>query len=151
MALIRFAQRPELWNPWSELERIRQGLDKLSLGYPDFKMPFGTNVFPALNIVEEEETVIVKAEIPGVRREDLEISLEGDALTIRGRREVRHEEEKVSFHRREIESGSFSRAVTLPVKINPDTVNARLENGILTVTLEKAAEMKPRRIAIETA
>jgi HSP20 family protein len=151
MALIRFGERPELRNPWAEFERIRQGLDRLSHGYFPREAPFGgATVFPALNVFEERETLTIKAELPGVEAGDLSVSMEGDTLTIKGKREPRHNGEKLSFHRREIETGNFSRAVNLPIKVNPESVTAKLTNGILTITLEKAAEVKPRQVTVTT-
>lgn len=151
MAIIRFGERPDFWNPWSEFERIRQGLDKLSQGYMAREIPFGrATVFPALNVVEQRDNLIIKAELPGVKAEDLEVSLEGDTLSIRGKRAVRTGEEKISYHRREIETGNFNRSITLPIKVNPETVQARLINGVLTVTMDKAAELKPRQVTVKT-
>jgi HSP20 family protein len=151
MALIRFGDRQELRNPWTEFERIRQGMDKLSQGYYSREFPFGSaTVFPALNVFEDREHVIIKAELPGVEAEYLTISLEGETLTVKGKREAKHNGEKLSYHRREIEAGNFSRAINLPIKVNPETVTARLTNGILTITMEKAAEVKPRQVTVTT-
>jgi len=94
--------------------------------------------------------LIIKAEIPGVKAEHLDIALEGDTLTIKGKREVRPAAEKVSYHRREIEAGNFNRSIGVPVKVNPDTVKAKITDGILTITMEKAAELKPRQIKVMT-
>lgn len=151
MAIIRFGDWPELRNPWAEFERLRQGLDRISGGYRAGEAPFGrATVFPALNVYEDQDSVTVKAELPGVEAEDLTISLEGDTLTIKGKREAKQKEEKLSYHRREIESGSFSRAVNLPIKVDPEKVTARLTNGILTITMEKAAEVRPRQVNVIT-
>lgn len=150
MVMIRFGDRPEK-NPWAEFERIRQGLDKLSRGYRAGEIPFsGATVFPALNMYEERDALTVKAELPGVEVQDLSISLEGDTLTIKGKREVKRQEGQLSYHRREIESGNFSRAVNLPIKVDPEKVTARLINGILTITMEKAAEVRPRQVNVIT-
>ena len=148
MAFIRFAERPAFRNPWAEFERIRQGLDELSRSYADKGKSNLANVYPALNIYEEADRVIITAELPGVRIQDLALSLEGDTLTIQGKRNARQVEPGVSYHRREIEAGSFNRAVTLPVKVNAEQVSARLTNGILTVTLLKASEATPRQIKV---
>ena len=148
MAFIRFAERPAFRNPWAEFERIRQGLDELSRSYADKGKSNLANVYPALNIYEEADRVIITAELPGVRIQDLALSLEGDTLTIQGKRSARQVEPGVSYHRREIEAGSFNRAVTLPVKVNAEQVSARLTNGILTVTLLKASEATPRQIKV---
>jgi HSP20 family protein len=151
MALIRFGERPEFRNPWAEFERLRQGLDRLSRGYYPRETPFGgATVFPALNVFEEQETLTIKAELPGVEPGDLNVSMEGDTLTIKGKREPRHTGEKLSYHRREIETGNFSRAINLPIKVDPESVKARLTNGVLTITLEKAAEVKPRQVTVTT-
>jgi len=151
MALIRFTEQPRFMNPWAEFERIRQGLDALSrnmLGEGRVAMP--ATVFPPLNIYETKEELIIKAELPGVKAEDLDISLEGDTLTLQGQRKRTDEGEKTSYHRREIEAGSFSRALTLPTKVDLDKMTAKLVDGILTITLQKADEVKPRHIEIST-
>lgn len=150
MAIIRFGDWPEK-NPWTEFERIRQGLDRLSRGYYAGESPFGgPTVFPALNVYEQHDALIVKAELPGVDAQDLAVSIEGDTLTIKGKREVKHAGEKLSYHRHEIESGNFSRAINLPIKVDPEKVTARLTNGILTIAMEKAAEVRPRQVNVIT-
>jgi len=110
----------------------------------------GPTVFPALNVFEDKNILTVKAELPGVKAEHLDISFESDTLTIKGRREPYHNGEKVSYHRREIETGSFSRALTMPIKVAPDSITARLQDGILVITMEKAADVKPRQITVKT-
>jgi len=150
MAIIRFTERPGFRNPWAEFERIRQGFDQLSRNFAGRDVQYGdANVFPPLNIFEDRESLIVKAEIAGVNSQNLEISLEGETLTIQGIRK-KSNNETLSYHRREIERGNFSRAISLPVKVDPDTVSAKLKNGILTVTINKAAEVKPRQVNVTT-
>lgn len=149
MAFIRFTDRPAFRNPWVEFERIRQGLDELSRSYAEKgKAQIRANVYPPLNIYEETDRMVVTAEIPGVKPEDLDISLEGDTLSIQGKRDSRQDDFTISYHRREIESGSFSRALALPVKVDVERISAKLTNGILTVTLMKAAEATPRQIPV---
>ena len=149
MAFIRFTDRPAFRNPWVEFERIRQGLDELSRSYAEKgKAQIRANVYPPLNIYEEAAKMVLSAEIPGVKAEDLDISLEGDTLSIQGKRDSREDDFTLSYHRREIESGSFSRAISLPVKVDVERISAKLVNGILTVTLMKAAEATPRQIRV---
>jgi HSP20 family protein len=149
MTFLRFADRPAFGNPWAEFERIRQGLDELSRSYVEKgKGHIRANVYPPLNIYEETDRLLVTAELPGVKASDLEVSIEGETLTIQGKRDRRQNESGISYHRREIESGSFSRAITLPVKVEAEQVSARLINGILTVTLQKASAATPRQIKI---
>lgn len=149
MAFIRFTDRPAFRNPWVEFERIRQGLDELTRSYAEKgKAQIRANVYPPLNIFEEADKMVITAEIPGVKPEDLDISLEGETLSIQGKRGSRQDDFTISYHRREIESGSFSRAVSLPVKVDVERISAKLVNGILTVTLMKAAEATPRQIKV---
>lgn len=149
MAFIRFVDRPAFRNPWAEFERIRQGLDELSRSYGDKAQAQGrANVYPPLNIYEEPDRLLVTAELPGVKVEDLDLSIEGDTLTLQGKRDNRQPDAGISYHRREIESGSFSRAIALPVKVDGERVAAKLHNGVLTITLIKASEGVPRQIKV---
>lgn len=151
MPFIRFADRPAFGNPWTEFERIRQGLDELTRTYIDkSKTQNRANVYPALNIFEETDRLVITAELPGVKTQDLSLSLEGETLTIQGKRDSRQTEAGISYHRREIESGSFSRAITLPVKVEVEHTEAKLNNGILTITLMKASATPPRQIKVSS-
>lgn len=149
MAFIRFVDRPAFRNPWAEFERIRRGLDELSRSCGDkAQAQARANVYPPLNIYEEPDRLLVTAELPGVKVEDLDLSIEGDTLTLQGKREHRQPDAGISYHRREIESGGFSRAVALPVKVDTERVAAKLHNGVLTITLMKASEVTPRQINV---
>ncbi len=149
MALIRFAERPVFRNPWAEFERIRQGLDELSRNLvSEGKAHMHATVYPPLNMYETKDALILKAELPGVHPDDLEISLEGDTLTLQGQRLRNVDDKATSYHRREIATGNFSRALALPTKVDLDNMKATLVDGILTITLQKADEVKPRQIKI---
>lgn len=151
MALIQFTERPNLRNPWAEFERIRRGLDELSRGIGgDGKPTSQATVYPALNVTEDADHLIISAELPGLKAEDLEITLEGETLTLQGKRKGR-DDGKLSYHRREIKHGNFSRAITLPTKVDNEHMTANLTNGILTLTLGKASEVKPRKITVTTS
>jgi len=151
MAIIRFSDRPLFRNPWVDFERMRREFDTLFQGLAgEYPGRPGTTVFPALNISEDANHLFVRAEIPGVKAADLDLSVEGDTLTISGERTTCPVDQKLSYHRREIECGRFSRAVTLPTRVNPDQVGAGFVNGVLTITLPKAEAVKPRKIAIKT-
>jgi len=151
MALIRFTERPHFRNPWAEFERIRAGLDELSQNLvKEGKMHMDPTVFPPLNIYESGDALIIKAELPGFQAEDLDISIEGDTLTLQGTRKRDQENKNASYHRREIETGNFSRAIALPARIDLDKVTAKLADGILSLTLHKADVVKPKQINITT-
>ena len=150
MAIIRFTDKPFFRTPWTEIDRMRQEMEShfRHLMGGNYGLPEST-AFPPLNIFEGEETIVVTAEVAGVRPEVISVSVEGDTLSISGVRES--VTDKVSYHRREIQSGTFSRAVSLPAKVAVDRITAKTANGILTIQLPKAEEAKPRRITVQTA
>lgn len=150
MALIRFTEKPNFRNPWAEFERIRQGLDDLSRNFGvQSGLQDRASVFPPVNMYEDADSIVIKAELPGVATENMDISIEGDTLSLQGKRPaVTDDQEKVSYHRHEIEAGNFSRAIALPVKVDVDNITAKTINGILMITLPKAAEVKPRQIQV---
>jgi HSP20 family protein len=108
-----------------------------------------SGVYPPLNITQDTDNFYVRAEMPGVKLEDIELTAIRNKLAISGKREII--EENASYHRREREGGSFSRSLTLPSEVDGDRVDARYDDGVLTVTLPKAEEAKPRQIAIKTS
>lgn len=123
----------ELMEEFPALGRVREGIQ-----------------YPAVNVWDDEDNVFVESEVPGLAMDDIELSILGNELTIKGERKVAHTE-GVSFHRRERAVGAFSRVVHLPVNVNADKVDASLDNGVLTVVLPKADEARPRKIHVATA
>jgi HSP20 family protein len=107
----------------------------------------GVRAFPAVNVWEAENELFAEAELPGVRSEDVEVTVVGDELTIKGRRTAPESGEAV-FHRRERGTGEFTRTLRLPIEIDSARVAAKLENGVLSVTLPKAEAAKPRKIEV---
>jgi HSP20 family protein len=104
---------------------------------------------PAIDMYQTDNEVVVKASIPGIKAEEVQINVTGDILTLRG--EVKHEEDRTdrAWHIREHRFGSFERSVGLPTTVKSDKAEAVFENGILTITLPKADEVKPRTINIK--
>lgn len=150
MAIVRFADQKLFRNPWADFERMRRELDALfqGRGVEAGGNAAGATVFPALNISEDSLHIYVRAEIPGVPASEVDISIEGDTLTIRGERKTCSANEKYSYHRRELECGNFSRAVALPAKVQVDKVAAKAKDGIITITLPKAETVTPRQIKV---
>ncbi len=146
--LRRIASFPD-WAPaYRDLDDVRRELDRVFDSLGDFTGFRTAGVFPAINVFETPDAIRVRAEIPGVRREDLEVSVENDTLTVAGKREMTRESDEASFHRREREWGSFRRSFSLPVRIDGNHVQARYADGILTVELPKAAEARPKQITV---
>ena len=140
------------WNvrsSFSELERMRQQMDNLFNRVPDTGMPsLHAGVFPSINLTEDQETYHIRAELPGISAEDLDIQATGNNLSISGERKIEAENDSVRYHRREREAGKFSRAISLPGDIDPDGVSASLADGVLKVSVPKAEKAKPKQITI---
>jgi HSP20 family protein len=106
-------------------------------------------VFPLVNLTEDKDNYFVRAELPGLKGEELNISVTGKNLTISGERKIPSEGDNVRYHRREREAGSFNRIVALPRDVEVDDVEAGLVDGVLTVTIPKAEEAKPKQITVK--
>jgi len=138
--------------PTLAFDNLRQDFDRVFegiLGPMSNVGAFSTSVFPAVNVWEDGDRLYAEAELPGVEMKDLEISVVGNELAIKGERKP-VQGEKVVYHRQERGTGAFARFVTLPVAVDASAVEAVLKNGVLTITLPKAAEAKPRRIEVRT-
>ena len=140
------------WNPFGEMARMRNEIDRL---FEDaFNAPAGkwerNDVwgFP-LDVTENDDTFTVKAAVPGMNPDDLDITISDNVLTIKGetRSEESREEEKV--HLRERRFGSFMRSISLPTPVESDNVDATYENGVLTLSIPKAEAVKPKRISVK--
>ena len=110
----------------------------------------GAGVFPPMNITQDDDNFYLRAEIPGMKPADLSISALRNRVAISGKREIPREHDRVSYHRKERPEGAFNRAVTLPTEVDAERVVARYADGILTLTLPKAEQAKPRQIAVRT-
>ena len=106
------------------------------------------DVFPKVDIVDRDEALIVRAEMPGIRKEDLDITLTGDRLTLEARREFKEEEKKEDFYRHEMAYGRLYRAIHLPVEIKVDDVKAELAEGILEIYLPKVEATEPLKVEV---
>jgi HSP20 family protein len=104
---------------------------------------------PAVDIVERDNAYLVKAEVPGLAPENIDVQVENDVLTVRGERKYENEEEQAGYRRVERSYGSFARSFVLPKGTNPDTVEAQVENGVLTVTIPKAAAAVARKVEVK--
>ncbi len=133
---------------FNDFFRLRDELDQLfDIGLPLSNIrsvPRGT--FPAINIEEQKEAVCIDAYLPGVEPKDVELTIEENTLAIKGRRETGNGGR--NYHRRERFSGNFSRIVSLPEGLDPDKAEARYHDGILSITIARAEEKKPKQITV---
>ena len=108
-------------------------------------------MFPLTNITEDKDNYYVRAELPGIKADELDISVTADSLSISGERKIPAAKENARYHRREREAGKFSRMVSLPSQVDLEKVEARSTNGVLTVVLPKAEVAKPKQIAVKVS
>lgn len=138
------------WEPARDFVTLREAMDHL---FDDaFTRPLTVRdgwSAPAVDMYQTDDEVVVKVSIPGFKAEDVQINVTGDILTLKG--EMKHEEEKKdkAWHIREQRWGSFERSLALPTEVIADKAKAEFENGILTVTLPKAEEVKPKTITVK--
>jgi len=142
------------WKPFREVSRLRREMDRLWEDYfgPGRRalQPFAEAWLPALDVSETGDKVTVKAEVPGMEAKDIEISMVGDTLTIKGEKKAEKEEKEESYHLVERSYGSFVRSIRMPAPVNADKIEASYKNGVLTVTCPKKEEVKPKAIEIKT-
>jgi HSP20 family protein len=140
--------RPWAREPWGAFDDLRREMDAL-LGRFGGGMPSGRRgVFPATNLYETDDSYVLTAELPGVSPDDIEVSIKGTTVSLRGERKIDHGNGDTNIHRLERQSGNFRRAFELPVAVDPDKVEAVHKNGVLMLRLPKAQEHQPRQISV---
>ena len=138
------------WEPARDMMTLREAMDRL---FDDaFTRPLSLRdgwTVPAIDMYQTDDEVVVKAALPGIKADEVQINITGEVLTLKG--EVRHEEDKKekAWHIHEQRWGSFERSLVLPTEVVADKTKAEFENGVLTITLPKAEEVKPRVINIK--
>jgi len=141
-----------LRTPFGELERLKRQMDLLSEGVfgGEFRGP-SAGVFPLMNVTEDKDNYYVRAELPGIKSEELDISATGDTLSIAGERKIYEEKGDIKYHRREREAGKFSRIVNLPSQINTAKVEAKCVDGLLSIVMPKAETAKQKQIVVKSS
>jgi HSP20 family protein len=140
------------WDPFREMMSIRNTMDRLFdsalAGSPDRWQPMAWDL--ALDVVESKDEFLVKASVPGINPDELEITFNNNTLTIKGEMKEEQEVDEAHYHLRERRYGSFARSLTLPAGIEANKIEANYEAGVLKLRLPKAEEIKPKKIAIHT-
>jgi HSP20 family protein len=138
-------------NPWNAFEAFNRAFAPLFNGEATTAAE-NENVTrawaPRVDILENESAYQVTAELPGVKKEDVEITVENNLLTLKGERKFEKDVNKEQYHRIERAYGTFARSFTLPNRVSQDQVQAKFDNGLLTITIPKAAEARPKKIEI---
>ena len=140
------------WEPFREMMSLREAMNRLvedSFIRPEsWLAPFNGGQ-PAVDVVETKDEVIVKASVPGIKPDDIDIALTGDTLTIKGEAKAEEKTEGANTIRQERRYGAFQRSLSLPTTVVADKAKAEFENGVLTLTLPKAEEVKPKTIKVK--
>ena len=143
---------PTIWNPFREIEQMERMMDE-TFGRPQIwrRLPEEEYVWsPTIEIYEKENNYIVRMELPGVNSEDVDISMSGDTLTVKGERKLPEEIKDEEYQLCEVCYGSFTRTLTLPEPVNAEKIEAKFENGVLNLRIPKAEEAKPKQIKIQS-
>jgi HSP20 family protein len=149
MALVK-------WDPARELDLLQGDMNRL---FDTFFQGRGLNAgvnggrrwVPAMDLTETDGEFVLRADLPGLEEDDLDIEVKGSVLTVSGEREAEHEESSRGFHRVERSFGRFSRSLDLPEGIDPDAVTAKFDRGVLEVRMPKPVETQPTKVQIESA
>jgi HSP20 family protein len=138
------------WRSSRDLEEWERRLEDF-LGRPMWRLPLEREAWmPAVDVFEKEDKFIVKAEVPGMKEEDIDVSVTGDTLTIKGEKKAESEVKEEDYYRCERAYGSFYRLIPLPSTVDASKIEASYEGGVLEVTLPKAAKVKPKKVAVST-
>ncbi len=143
MTLIKF-------EPLRDLENFNDRIQKFFNGFPSFGLDLESSFNPRIDISEDDNNIFIEAEIPGVKKSDINISIQDNILTIKGEKKSLNEDKKdKSFYRSERSYGSFTRSFTLPAEVNPDKVEAKFEDGILNISIAKIHPQPKKEKMIE--
>ncbi len=143
------------WDPFRELDELQSRLSTLFGRAPVKKEGEGRESLtvaewaPLVDIVEDDQHYVIKAELPGVKKEDIKVGVQDDVLTISGQRQYEKEEKDKKFHRIERAYGSFARSFTIPEDADGEKVSAEFKDGMLKVVLPKTERVKPKQIEVK--
>jgi HSP20 family protein len=140
------------WEPWREMATLRREFERLfDEPFADrFPMPWRLSEFELMvDVAEDERAYIVKATVPGVKPEDVEVTLQNNMLTIKGEAKADKEIKEENYFMRERSYGSFMRSLVLPANVKAEMIEAKHEDGVLTIRLPKTEEDKPKKIAVQ--
>lgn len=143
MALVR-------WDPIRELDSLQGDMNRLFDRFFEGRAPNSASRrwIPAMDLVETEDHLVLRGDLPGMTEDDVAIEIKDGVLTVSGERKTDHEEKGEGYHRVERAFGSFSRSLNLPQGVDPEKIEAKFDNGVLEVRIPKPAEAKPTRVEI---
>lgn len=138
------------WEPFREMLSLRRAMDRLwDEAFSPLTHFEGWTSAPLIDMYQTEDKVVVKAALPGVKPDQINLSITGDVLTVRGEVEEEEKKEGATYYLRERRKGAFSRSISLPTSVNAEKAKAEFDNGVLTITLPKAEEVLPKTITVK--
>jgi len=147
MAIIR-------WRPLSEIDTFRREMNRMFDSFFRSELEGSEEIstwYPAMDVKETKDDFVVTAEVPGMSKDDIKINISENTLTIKGEKKEEKKEEDHNYHRVERRYGTFQRSFTLPTQVESDKVKAAYKDGVLTITLPKKEEVKPKEIPISVS
>ncbi|PVA08491.1 Hsp20/alpha crystallin family protein [Pelagivirga sediminicola] len=138
------------WDPFAELRQLQSQMNRLFEGGARSQRQ-NDNAWPPFNMWMGDDSVVVTAEMPGVAQDDIDLTVRENTLIIAGKRNPATEDEDAVWHRRERPSGEFSRSIRLPLRVDPDKVEARVNNGVLEVEMGRPDAERPRKIEVKAS
>ena len=151
MALIRWSPRRDMWDPFASLAEIQDEMNRIFDTSLRRRSGFDGLFSPAIDVVVEKDNVIVKADLPGLTKDDVTVTLQDNYLTIRGEKKHETEQKESDYFLSERVYGSFTRTVELPTTVDAKKIEARFKDGVLHVTLPKTEEAKPKQIEVKVS
>ncbi len=139
------------WDPFRELNTLQREMNRLFQDYSrsgEGSELTTTSFVPPVDIYEDEHSITVKMEVPGIEQKDLDIRVENNTLVVRGERKFEKDEKEENFHRIERRYGSFMRSFSLPQTVDSENINADYDNGVLKIKMAKREEAKPKQIKV---
>jgi HSP20 family protein len=143
------------WEPLREFSAMQDRMNRMNRLFRESYNPESpeealttTNFAPPVDIYEDEHTITLKLEVPGIDETDIDVRIENNTLVVHGERKIEKEEKEENFRRIERQYGSFTRSFTLPNSVDPGQVNAHYDKGVLKISLAKKAEAKPKQIKV---
>lgn len=150
MALVPWRRE---WNPFAEFEKLQDEINKVFEDFPlaSYKDADSPNFFwaPAIDVYNTPDSYIIKADLPGMKRENIDVAVEGDILVLKGEKKEEKEEKGKDFLKRERMIGSFSRTLKLPGEVDAEKIAASYKDGVLEINLPKKEEAKPKQIKVD--
>ncbi|MCF6336127.1 MAG: Hsp20/alpha crystallin family protein [Spirochaetales bacterium] len=150
MAIVKWKNK-DLYDPWNGLRTLQDEINELFDidRTPSTPGLFDRNLAPSLDVIEGDQNFTVRCELPGIELKDMELTVISNVLTIKGEKKSGSDEKHRSFFKKECWTGTFQRTISLPDSADTGKIGAELKDGILTITLPKKEEAKPRQISVK--